>query len=565
MAYVTYDCGIAGYATLQNPTITIAHATEVSAYQQFTVLVRMTYTIRGLVTAADSASLKIVLEHYRTILNISGGIFTVNYGNDADFLTTNPAVDVTGGPHPVYLNIQEMHGGKSAIVTWSLQTDKHVADDNINAVGAWLDFTYTVNTTLNANFYATRTISGILRLSACHTQTMYRTADAFRETVETNIAPVPATGIWQRIARNYRLSEDHKVLAFTIVDEQLYTALPYGITSGDIALTTIAEKYGTGRFILNGWFESNPLIARGAVQQTIKTIWELFYNLVVKRIESETAGDEAWWIVNERRSYTAHWRSNRIEFEAAYEIFGEFEPGIPDNIEYTVNRALDWLAYLSRNYNRAIVDFGPNGSAPVIGRTGIESPGPIILIDPMEKLPAGFAYGPGTPGTSYPGSRDNAVSGVAKQNSYITYHQSFEYKYDSGKVFIPVLDEDVCDIVQQVKNISIYLVITGEAERIGEEPMIPLFEPYRELPAAEAGDRLHEGPEPYSILVSADFVTHEPSAIGLYKTTWKQVYKLYNPGESLTMKWPTTPLNEELGGKELYAGGVPALPWPAQT
>ncbi|KKL63529.1 hypothetical protein LCGC14_2174180, partial [marine sediment metagenome] len=349
---ITYNAGQAGTAILQNPTVTVSHSTEISRYQRFTVLVRLSYTIRAFVFAANSAALATVIDLYRTILNISGGIFTANYGNDTNFLQAGPDTDVVGGPHPMYLNIQQLHGGKSASITWTIQTEKHVQDDPVSAVGAWLDFVYTISTTLDANFYGTRTISGILRLSSCHTQTKNRSADAFRYTVESNIAPVPATGMWQRVSRDFRLSEDQKILAFTIIDRQLYTLLPFGITGGDMSLTTISEKDGTGRFILRGWFEANPSYSRGFVQQHVKEIWELFFNLVIKRIQNETAGEDQWHIMDERRAYTVHWRTNRVEFEADYMVLGLWYQGIPDNIEYTVNRALDWLAYLSRKYNR---------------------------------------------------------------------------------------------------------------------------------------------------------------------------------------------------------------------
>lgn len=555
---VTYDAGRAGYVTLQHPTITVAHATEVSAYRQFTVLVQITYTIRAIITVENPTTLKNVMEWYRTVLSVSGGIFRANYGSDANFLTADPSTDVTGGPHPTFLEITALHGGRSAMVTWALQTEKHVRDDNVNAVGAWLDFVYTVSTTIDPNFYATRTISGILRLSACHSQTRYRSADAFRQTVELNIAPVPATGVWQRVTREFRLSEDQRVLAFTVVDQQLYTPLPYGITSGDLAIAVTSERFGTGRYVISGWFEANPRVSRGSVQGIVKEIWQLFFNLVIQRIEAETAGANPWYIMNERRSYVVHWRSNRVEFSAEYEVLGEWEKGIPENIEYTVNRALDWLAYLSRKFNRAQIDLGPYGSALTLGPKGYEVPGPVILIDPMEKLPAGFAYGPGTPTPTYGGDGDNVPSGTASQKAYITWHTHFEYKFDSGKVFIPRKAAGLCDVIQQVRNESVYLTVVGEAERIGDDPVIPTY-PYTKLLSAGASDTFTGGTQPQIILVSADVTTHEPSPAGVYRVEWKQVYKFHNIGQYLPLKWPETPLNEELGDKALKRENIPAL------
>jgi hypothetical protein len=555
---VTYNCGQAGTAILYNPTITVAHATEVSRFKKFTVLVRLTYTIRALIVGTDSTALRTTMELYRTILNISGGIFTANYGGNANFLQANPTTDVTGGPHPTSLNMQELHGGKSAIVTWTLETEKHVKDDNVNAVGAWLDFVYTISTTLNSNFYSTRTISGILRLSSCHTQTKYHSADAFRYTVEANIAPIPTTGIWQRVSRDYRLSEDSQILAFTIVDQQLYTALPFGISNGDMSMTVISERGGIGRYVLNGWFEGSPDLARGTIQRHVREIWQLFFNLVIQRIESETAGDDQWAIINERRSYVLHWRSNRVEFEASYEVLGEWERGIPDNIEYTVNRALDWLAYLSRKYNRALVDAGPYGSSPTIGPTGREAPGPIIFIDPMEKLPAGFAYGPGVESPTGKGNDKNVLGGTASQKSYITWHQQFSYSYDSGKVFLPVLSADASDVIQQVRNPSLYLTVSGEAERIGEGPEVPFY-PFEKLLTSAVTDQIDDD-APKLILIKSDVNVEEPSPVGVYRLTWKQLYKFHNMGKYLPLKWPATPLNAELGNKELTQATTHQLP-----
>jgi len=555
---VTYNAGRAGTAILTNPTVTVAHSTEVSNYRQYTVLVRITYTVRGIISVANAAALKVVMEFYRTVLSVSGGVFTADYGNDTDFLEARPATDVSGGPHPTQLNIQQLHGGKSAVVTWTLQTEKNVRDDAVNAVGAWLDFVYTINTSLGRNFYGIRTISGVLRLSSCHSQTKNRSADAFRETVETNIAPVPSTGLWQRVSRQFRLSEDQKILAFTIVDQQLYTLLPFGLTGGDMTLTTVAEKDGTGRYTIRGWFEANPSCSRGFVQQHVKELWELFFNLVVKRIEGETAGENQWTITNERRSCVVHWRSNRVEFEAVYEVLGEWYQGIPENIEYTVNRALDWLAYLSRKYNRRIADEGPYGSAPVLGPSGRENPGPIILIDPMDKLPAGFAYGVGVTQASAGGDDKAVRAGTTKQKSYTVWHQHFEYKYDAGLVFIPVKAANVCDIIQQTKNVSVYLLVAGEAERVGTEPVVPLY-PHQKLAIASASATI-TGDVPRVILVTSDVVVHEPSPTGVYRVTWKQLYKFHNVGKFTLMKWPGTPLNEELGDKELKQSTSLSIP-----
>jgi len=181
----------------------------------------------------------------------------------------------------------------------------------------------------------------------------------------------------------------------------------------------------------------------------------------------------------------------------------------------------------------------------------------------MEKLPAGFAYGPGASTPVPPGSSSNVASGTAVKNSYLTWHQSFEYKFDAHYVFIPVKIENQCDVVQQVDNNAIYLIVTGEAERMGEEPVLELF-PYDDFVSAESTDKITDGDQPKIVLLKADFVTHEPSPNGRYRITWKQIYKFHSIGQSLPMKWPYTPLNEELSNKELYAGGIPALPWPAQ-
>lgn len=555
---ISYNAGRAGTATLQNPTLTVSRTAEISEYRSYTVLVRIVYTVRATVFAASAAELKVILEHYRTVLNVSGGIFLASYDNDADFMEAGPETDVTDGPHPTFLDIQQLHGGRSAIITWALMTEKHVKDDNVNAVGAWLDFTYTISTALDQNFYGTRTISGILRLSSCHSQTKYHSADAFRGTVEMSIAPVPATGLWQRVRRDYRLSADQRVLAFTIVDQQLYTLLPYGITSGDLLFTTTSERDGTGRFTIRGWFEADANTSRGFVQQFVKEIWEKFFNLVVQRIESETAGENEWKVLDERRSYTLSWRSNRVEFYAMYEVLGLWQQGVPDNIEYTVNRALDWLAYLSRYYNRSIVDRGPYGSAPVIGPDGLEIPGPLILIDPMEKLPAGFAYGPGAGQLSTPGDKSAVRSGTAKQLSYVYWHQNFEYKYDAGLVVIPVKAEDACDVVQQTKNITVYLQVTGEAARVGYAPEVPYY-PHEKLASAAASDTITSG-VPKLVLLNSEVTTREPDASDVYRLAWKQLYKFHNVGKYVPYKWPETPLNTELGDKELPRESIPSLP-----
>lgn len=541
---IIYDAGQAGIAVLQTPTVTVAHNTEISNFIKFTVLVKITYTIRALITAENSAALRSQIESLRTVLNVSGGILRGQYGNDINFLQADPSTDVVGGPHPLYLEIREIYGGRSATVVWTIQTQKHVRDDNVSAVGAWLDFAYTISTSLNLNAYATRTISGVLRISACHQQTANRSADAFRYTVEQSIAPVPTNGVWQRVTREYRLSEDRRVLAFTIVDVQLYASLPNGITSGDIAISVISEKGGFGRYILNGWFEAPPDKSRSDVQAYVREIWQLFYNLVVQRIESETTGDSQWSITNERRSYTARLSSNRIDFEASYEVRGEWEHGIPDNIEYTVSRGLEWLAYLSRLYNQPIVDMGPYGSAPTIGPTGLESPGPIILIDPIEKLPAGFAYVLDSSQLATRGDKQNQVQGAAIQGSYLSWHQSYKYDFDPGVVALPRKGEGLTDILQQVRNPSILLTVVGEAEAIGTEIDLTA-QLFPNVKVNALTENQSEQTTPQVVLMASSFTTENPSSAGIYKIKWTQLYRFYITGKTIPLKWPQTPLYTE--------------------
>ncbi|KKM79076.1 hypothetical protein LCGC14_1353630, partial [marine sediment metagenome] len=55
-------------------------------------------------------------------------------------------------------------------------------------------------------------------------------------------------------------------------------------------------------------------------------------------------------------------------------------------------------------------------------------------------------------------------------------------------------------------------------------------------------------------------VTYEPTPAGVYRISWKQIYKFHNVGKYLPMKWPATPLNEDLGDKALTITDMPLLP-----
>lgn len=540
---VRYEVGLAGYALIRHPTITVTHTTIISQYRKFTVLVRIIYTIRSFITADSATELKAVCEHYRKILSISGGFLRVNYGAKEDFLATGPDVDVSGGPHPTLLNITKIHGSKTAVLTWQLQTEKHVADDSVSPAGAWLDFIYTVATTIDQNFYATRTISGLLQLSSCHQDTRYRSADSFRHTVEYNIAALPSKGPWQRTRRDFRLSHDGKVLAFTIVDKQMYTSLPEGVTSGDLFVTTIIEKESMGKFIVRGWFEGHPNLQRGQVMDFVRGIWESFSAEVLVRLFKETDG--AFWFIDLRKRVTSSWRSNRIEFEAVWSITGEFYPYMHNNLLLTVSRALQWLAWTSRFHSQPVVDLGPGGSAPVIGPKGTEGWAPIISIDPMSKMPEGWELGVPVVPPYGEGDRKEVGVGESGATRHTSWHQHFEFKYSSGRVCIPVMAVGMADVIQRAKNPELFLLVVGEAQSTGKEPEVP-DHPF--ITTVAAGEELSDSP-PQVVLLEHTITPSAPSSADEYKVSWRFLYKFNIIGESIPFKWPYTPENPELGNK----------------
>ncbi len=548
---VTYTVDGSSVA-FQYPILTITETPILAGRQDFTIAVRKVFTVRGIIVVDEGETLDNKIRFYHEILSAPGGTLTINYGDWSEELTINNAKDLRDGPHPSALDITKIYGGKAAVVTWQIETERFPTDTAYTGhEGRWVDLVYTIRTSLDENFYATRTISGILRLNRTNSAVIERSADTFRKTIAAYFKlPPKKQGLWQRVSQQFESSEDNTTLSFTLTDRQVYSWLPDKVSAGDMSVTTSVQKHGKGEFEIRGWFESYEWNSRGLVHTAILSILNLFYQQVILNVYAGSSNK--WYLREESASFTHHWRSNRIEFVDRWSTFGIPAKGgaidVVGNIEFMTSIVVNWLAYLSRTVSKeppnlttsSYTYINPYGTSGVAGHTGTEEIAPIINIDFEKKIAKSKIF------RSEVGGGGTRVSRTSTRASELTlvFHQSFAYKIDYGIRDIPVLSAGYNSIFQQVKNPEIFLTIVGE-KITSEEPSSAPLPPYQLLDADYVGGEVAGNiPTNRAVLLSANIKPVSPTPTGEYKLAWQYVLKLVgvtippNFEAGITLRWP---------------------------
>ncbi len=554
--------------TFQYPMLTVTQVPVIAGRGDFAISVRKIYAVRAIVFAdVPFENLDTAISWMHQILSAPGGRLVIDYADWGTELTIDPATypDLKGGPHPRIVEITKIYGSRAAMVHWEVEVELFPTPAGyVGVIAKWVDFVYTINTTIDKNFYATRTIGGFLRLNKAFTAQQQFSADSFRHTI-SNYFRVPdiSRGFWQRESQVFKVNEDDTILRFTLVDKQVYSWLPQHITSGDLSVTTATtrtdEEGVTSTLTLDGFLQSTDFAHRAFVQGVVQEILNMFATRVLYTIQQETLSgvkDKRFWVRERSFAFVHHWRSNRVDFNLHWEVKGQFEGGLTPNAEYTTGVVLQWLAELTneKSVQPDESDFGtyPYGTSFAAGATGRDFIASPIEINFDDKMTASRA--PGYWNIPEYGDRsDTSKGGVytprqesAESSDNITFHQRFEYKLDTGVRHTAILAVGYDDVRQQIHNPRLFLIITGEAERWDAPPLAPR-PPYPLAANSSAGgDAIVDSP--YATLLSMNIKPKEPTGDGKYRLEWQYVLSIHNltiPDNldvtALALKWPSTP------------------------
>ena len=565
---VTYTVG-GKTITFQYPMLTVTQVPVMAGRGDFAASVRKIYAVRAVVFAdSPTQSLDEAISWMHQILSAPGGKLVINYADWETELNIDPETypDLKGGPHPRSVEITKIYGSRSAMVHWEVEVELFPTPAGYSgAIASWVDFVYTINTTIDKNFFATRTIGGLLKLNKYFTAQEGFSADSFRMTISNYFRVPPASrGYWERESQVFNVNEDDTILRFTFIDKQVYSWLPQYITSGDLSVATTTTRTDAAGVVstltLAGFLQSTDYAPRQLVHSAILDILNMFANRVLYTMQQETikTGDKRFWVRERRFAFTHFWRSNKVAFDLHWEVKGQFEGGLTPNVAYTTNLVLQWLAELTVEKGKKpkeSSEFGtyPYGTSMVAGVTGLDYISSPLEINFSDKMAA--SRSPGYWDIPEQGDRSDTSQGgesgtrehSAESSDNISFHQRFEYKLDTGVRHSAPLVSGYNDSFQQVHNPRVFLLITGEAERWDAPPLAPR-PPYALADNDFAGGGAIDSDAPYAMLLSANIKPREPTGDGKYRLEWQYVLLVQNltipvnlDSVALALRWPWTP------------------------
>jgi hypothetical protein len=549
MATVKYKTP-AGEIDFTYPILTISRTALRSETKKAIVAIRHVYTVRSIIMATPSETLDNAITRYRTILMDVGGELTIRDPQFAADILISPETDIDQGPTPEAFEIERIHGGKSLILIWQIGTVEFPGKWLGAEADKWIDSVYTMRTEIDSAFYASRTISGFLKLNPGHADFKNRTADAYRDTIY-NKFPIPTLphGMWQRTNSTWAISEDGATLGFSLTDEQVYSYLPEGCTDGNIVIETSSKADGSGYCNFNGWFVGSANRSRGEIQGICFEMMESFANMALTMMY-ENSGQELY-IKEEESRYVHNLRSNRVDFQMSHSIYG-LTNGMTtaSKLEFIAGIASNWLAVQTGLLFRSpAVDEGPYGSARLCGLT--EKIAPVIMVDWDDKhiLPPV----PVTPGNP-PSTGGNAVSPVGATpatNKHVLFRQTYRFivKPHIVSMSLPAANTLYSGLVINTRPAEVFLLVQGEAERLDPQLRIPI-PPFPLITSLGLVSRN----TPCAMQIAWEVTPEAPRVDGTFRITWNYILQLFNMetyifnGALNYVPWPYTPLLPEGDG-----------------
>lgn len=419
------------------------------------------------------------------------------------------AREINWGPFPGQFDVTEIPGGQLALYRWSVVVNEppgYAAGDSY-----WYPdhegFTFASVYAVDQDGFQTRTIAGKLTVAAEKVPPERYLSDLFK------LFPIPKNGEgWRRISQVHQLSEDSRVMSFSIVDKEMLATLPSPVTGGEATYTTsFAPMSMLLEFSLQGTFSAPKTGGKLAVYQAILALAKAkipFFDpakMAAQGGGSATAASDAPFLLGFTCTESVY-QSNEISFR----IWGAWpwEQGI-DNpvggmfVDPPSKGTASQVVYPNSTPGVVLysdADNEPTGNMAPVRALGAKSeqleratgPGDVTagsgFPSPAGGTPSGVSTTPAgendnvvspgakvsvTPTKTVPGSKNAALSADQKKAPYILFKETVRYDYDEGTVVFMPKDTDTAPFEQQSRPRRMIVTQAGYCQRWNAEPKLP--------------------------------------------------------------------------------------------
>lgn len=242
-----------------------------------------TLTVKDRLAVLPGSTLDtIIAETRKQLMEPGGALLYQNRGGGNFEINSGPQKDVKYGPHPRDFDYRILGRGIAAEITWTVETCvPFCLDDAATRYEfAIMALNYTVEYSIDALGYTTRTIAGYVEIPATRRSVSDRTlpdhVDLYYERVIPDVPPG-----FRRTAHPRTISQDKRRMDFTHVDEEMPPQiLPVGVTEAEA--THNARASGKGFVSWQGTIRGTYTMSRTIPKARAL---EAFLRMAIERIK----------------------------------------------------------------------------------------------------------------------------------------------------------------------------------------------------------------------------------------------------------------------------------------
>lgn len=405
--------------------------------------------------------------------------------------------DRRNGPKPKNIRVEQIPGGLSAWVHWSIETFVSFCESNKDIEEFWWAFDYTYD----QNYICTRTIRG--RVQA---RSGFDTAVRFLTTNDL-WPPIPLG--FSRRSFSHSTSADGRTIDFHTTDTQIWRTLPQPLTSGN-ATYRIAQQGMAIHKSMSCSFEAPLTVQKQVIMQFITALIRARFPDAIRAADvNVTVQDRTPKEFFTEFSITNHEFENRIEVSISSKLIasslyvepaqGNFQISFPESLLGDVQDVTaqqfgqpndTWVVSNGKAFR-----LGPTGASGLIPQVidpfdvcgglvptvsiertdGAENDDTTKNFQPDESQPAeesGLSENY-YDGTNLDDKPDRELNPNHEQYPYTSYQESISYIVDYNTIILAVTAPDTPDIIQRSANPSVRVLQSGIARRLGRQPEVP--------------------------------------------------------------------------------------------
>lgn len=498
--------------------------------------IRYKFTVTGLVIDDGTTTMVSKIAAFRNAWQMPRRAFTVKYYDDTDALIStlydfaprgngafaaNMVSDY--GPTPGSFDVEQFAGGNSCRYKFTIDCVKITCENGVDTGGiepGLLSIIFKFEHHVDQSGFVRRTTTGRLLV----TSTDGSNADDYRDEVFDAIPPIQN---FNRILQNFETSPDGLSLLFSIIDQQVWSTYPPGITNGECTFTGSRDIKTAGLQTnqLQGWFE----VPSNGSKVTILGVIEAIVNSKKPKVGDAIPGKPGETFDQEMvnnsqiiqmQEITDDLFNNRLSFRFQWttNMAGGGPPFLPGLGRYAVNTITGWTTDVG------VYGITPQGEiiSPVVSPYDYCSGGGITnsTLPPQPTYVTGDShYETGTDTGDY-----SDVTITHMRSPFIEYKEALSWEIDeNARVFTP---KRLCAAVHvQIMGQPIVTVIqTGFSKRqvprgsttASDYPAPPL--PIYDSSTAKMLNRTIHNDVPYTMDTNSD----------CYSCNWSYVMRMIN-------------------------------------